>query len=395
MKYAIVLPDGAADDPVESLGGRTPLEAARIPNMDWVSQSGRCGRVVTVPTGFLPGSDVATLSLLGYNPHTHYDGRAPLEAAARAISVEPDDLIFRCNFVTLVGETMEDFTAGHISQPEADRLINDLNESLGDLGFRFHAGVSYRNLMTGALNADASLKCTPPHDIPGLNASDYLPLGRGSDRVREIMRRGEELLTGHEINLVRSDMGENPATNIWLWGQGQPRPLKSLWDRFKIKGATIAAVDLIRGIAVCAGLDLIDVPGATGFLDTDYQGKGQAAVDALDRYDLVVVHVEAPDEAGHLGDADAKIRALEEIDCWVVQPILEKLQEFDEWRVLIAPDHPTPVSTRTHSMKPPPFCMAGTGIQGVLRHAFNELETKKSDLRIDPGHELLEFFLRV
>ncbi|MFQ5463705.1 MAG: cofactor-independent phosphoglycerate mutase [Phycisphaerae bacterium] len=394
MKYAIVLPDGAADDPVDSLGGRTPLEAAEIPNMDWVSENGRCGRVVTVPSGFLPGSDVATLSLLGYDPETHYDGRAPLEAAARAISVDPDQTIFRCNFVTVVGDTMEDFTAGHISQPEADRLVDDLNESLGDLGCRFHTGVSYRNLMIGAVDADASLKCTPPHDIPGLNVADYLPVGRGSDRVREIMRRGEALLCDHEINLVRSDMGENPATHIWLWGQGRPRPLKSLWDRFQVKGATIAAVDLIRGIAVSAGMDLIDVPGATGFLDTDYEAKGHAAVDALDRYELVVVHIEAPDEAGHLGNVDAKIRAIEDIDRCVVGPILQKLKQFDGWRILIAPDHPTPVSTRTHSMKPPPFCMAGTGIQGLLRHAFNELETEKSDLRIDPGHELLEFFLR-
>jgi 2,3-bisphosphoglycerate-independent phosphoglycerate mutase len=394
MKYAIVLPDGAADEPVDSLGGRTPLEAARKPNIDWISTNGRQGLVYTVPPGFSPGSDVATLSLFGYDPQIHYSGRAPLEAAARGIEVAPDQLVFRCNFVTIVDEVLEDFTAGHISQREADLLIADLNAKLGGRSLRFHSGVSYRNLLVAHDATEGKLQCTPPHDIPNRKVAEYLPRGTGAEWVVSVMDKARAILAGHDVNLVRRDLGENPATDIWLWGQGRARPIEPFEKRYRAAGAVVAAVDLIRGIAKTVGMDVLDVEGATGFLDTNYAGKGAAAVAALDTYDLVIVHIEAPDEAGHLGDADAKVQAIERIDEFVVGPILEKLRTFDEWRILVAPDHPTPVGKRIHTDAPPPFCMAGHRVHAVLKRPFCESAAASSDLTIDLGHELMEYFLR-
>jgi 2,3-bisphosphoglycerate-independent phosphoglycerate mutase len=394
MKYAIVLPDGAADEPVDSLGGRTPLEAARKPNIDWISTNGRQGLVYTVPPGFSPASDVATLSLFGYDPQVHYSGRAPLEAAARGIEVAPDQLVFRCNFVTIVDDVLEDFTAGHISQREADLLIADLNAKLGGRSLRFHSGMSYRNLLVAHDATEGKLQCTPPHDIPNRKVAEYLPRGTGAEWVISVMDKARAILAGHDVNLVRRDLGENPATDIWLWGQGRARPIEPFEKRYRVRGAVVAAVDLIRGIAKTVGMDVLDVEGATGFLDTNYAGKGAAAVAALDTYDLVIVHIEAPDEAGHLGDADAKVQAIERIDEFVVGPLLEKLRTFDEWRILVAPDHPTPVGKRVHTDAPPPFCMAGHRVHAVLKRPFCESAAASSDLTIDLGHELMEYFLR-
>lgn len=394
MKYAIILPDGAADEPVDSLDARTPLEAAHKPNIDWVSANGRQGLVYTIPPGFSPGSDVATLSLLGYDPKVEYTGRAPLEAAARNIEVASDELVFRCNFVTIVDEVMEDFTAGHISQREADLLIADLNEKLAGRSLRFHTGVSYRNLMVALDATKGKLQCTPPHDIPNRKTAEYMPHGTGADWVIGVMKQAREILARHDVNLVRRDLGENPATDIWLWGQGRSKALESFEKRYGVRGAVIAAVDLIRGLARTAGMTVLDVEGATGYLDTNYAGKGLAAVAALDSYDLVVVHIEAPDEAGHLGDAAAKVDALEKIDQHIVGPVLEKLRTFDEWRILISPDHPTPVGKRVHTDSPPPFCMAGHRVHAVLKRPFSESNAAQSDLTIDLGHELMEYFLR-
>lgn len=394
MKYAIVLPDGAADEPVAALDGRTPLQAAKKPNMDWVASHGRQGCVVTVPSGFAPHSDVATLSLLGYDPRVDYSGRAPLEAAARGIAAQPDELIFRCNFVTIVDEVMVDYTAGHISQAEADRLISDLNRTLAVRGCRFFSGVSYRNLMIAAGAAEMELWSTPPHDIPDRPVAEYRPRGKGSERVRALMDEARQLLAEHEVNFVRRDLGENPATDIWLWGQGRAKALESFSSRFGQRGAVIAAVDLIRGIARTIGMDVLNVAGATGYLDTNYAAKGTAAIEALTVYDLVVVHIEAPDEAGHLGDVHAKVDAIERIDECIVGPLLETLRRSDEWRILISPDHPTPVARRVHTSAPPPFCMAGHGFQGVVQGPFSEAAAAASGLRIDPGHELMEHFLR-
>ena len=321
-KYAIILPDGAADEPVAALGDRTPLEAAEIPHMHSIAEAGRIGTVRTVPKGFTPGSDVATMSLFGYDPRKHYTGRAPIEAVARNIRLKPEDVVFRCNFVNITGGEMTDFTAGHIRTAEAQSIVNDLNASLGADDLRFHAGVSYRNLLVLRDAQTLETACMPPHDIPGEAVADYLPKGKGSERIRQIMEQAESIVAKHDVNQVRKDLGELPANAIWLWGQGLVPIMRRFRQQFGVRGAAIAAVDLIRGLAKLLGWTLIDVAGATGYLDTDYAAKGRAAVAALDEYDLVTVHIEAPDEAGHMGDAAAKVTALERIDELVVEPIL-------------------------------------------------------------------------
>jgi 2,3-bisphosphoglycerate-independent phosphoglycerate mutase len=394
MKYALILPDGAADEPIDELDGQTALAAAKIPNMDWIAAQGRVGTVRTVPDGFTPGSDVATLSVVGYDVRKYYTGRAPLEAVSRRISLGPDELVFRCNLVTIVDGEMEDFSAGHISQPEADRLIADLNAELGDDRVRFHAGVSYRHLMTMKGAASMKLTCTPPHDIPGEAVASHLPTGKGSDAIRSLMERSQQVLAEHEVNQVRRDLGENPATSIWLWGQGPMPRLPSFKERFGLRGVAITGVDLFRGIAISAGWRMIAVEGATGYLDTNYRGKGEAAAAALDEVDIVAVHVEAPDEAGHNGDAAAKVEAIERVDEFVVGPVLDKLRSFGEWRILCVPDHPTPVDKRTHTGDPPPFCMAGAGIVPDRANAFCETEAAATGLHIDPGYELMEYWLK-
>lgn len=399
MKYAIILPDGAADLPLPQLDGRTPLEAARIAHMDWVAQHGRLGRAVTVPEGFTPGTDVATLTLLGYDPHVYFRGRAPIEAAARGLSAGPGELIFRCNFVTVLDGRMKDFTADHIRQAETDRLIGELNELVGRgepalRGCRFHAGVSYRNLMVASDAAEMTkLKSAPPHDIPDQPVVEHLPRGVGQERVRAVMERAQALLADHELNRRRAAEGRPPVTDIWLWGQGGAMALEPLRDRFGVRGATITGVDIIRGLAKLTGMALIEVPGATGYIDTNYVGKGAAAAAALDEYDLIVVHVEAADEAAHMGNAAEKVTALERIDEHVVGPLLKKLRTFDRWRILIAPDHPTPCATTAHDATPPPFCYAGTGVASAGATRFSEAAAVAGGWLVEPGHTLLgEFF---
>ncbi len=393
MKYAIVIPDGAADLPVPELGGRTPLEAARKPYMDEIARSGKCGTVRTVPPGMPAGSDVAILSVVGYDPRECYPGRAPLEAAAQDLQLGPDEWVFRCNLVTLVDAVMEDYSAGHITTKEAGTLIDDLNRALGGDRVKFHRGVSYRHLMT--IKGDFAGKTTPPHDILSKPIAAYLPTGAGADVLRSLMERSGQLLAGHEINKVRRDLGENPATHIWLWGQGQVPKLASFQDRFGVRGAAITAVDLVRGLSKLIGWRVIEVPGATGYIDTNFAGKGQAACEALSDVDLICVHVEAPDESGHNADVKAKLHAIEQIDQHVVGPLLERLKgEKAGWRILVLPDHPTPVSLRTHTPEPVPFALAGAGIEGVRRQPFHEKAAAAGDLHIDRGHELMEFFLK-
>lgn len=394
-KYAIILPDGAADEPVPELGGKTPLEAAQIPYIDSIVESGRIGSVRTVPEGFVPGSDVATMSLLGYDVRKHYTGRAPIEAVAQNIRLKPEDVVFRCNLVNVTNGEMTDFTAGHISTPEADRIIKDLNAKLSGEGVVFHTGVSYRNLMVMPDPDALDVACMPPHDIPNEAVASYLPKGKGAKRINELMEKASRIVAEHDVNHVRRDLGEPPATNVWFWGQGVVPIMPRFRQRFGIRGACIAAVDLIRGLGKLLGWTLIDVPGATGYLDTDYEAKGKYAVKALDEFDLVAVHIEAPDEAGHMGDAREKVKALERIDDCVVGPVLEKLRTFDNWRILVAPDHPTPVGRRTHTATPPPFCMTGSNIARVVGFdCFSERNAAASDLHIEAGHELMEYFLR-
>jgi 2,3-bisphosphoglycerate-independent phosphoglycerate mutase len=393
MKYALIIPDGAADEPLEELGGRTPLQAAQIPNMHWIARNGRCGTVRNVPRDMEPGSDVATLSLLGYDPRQYYTGRAPLEAAARGLEIAPDEWVFRCNLVTVIDGLMEDHSAGHISTEEGSALIGELNRLLAGERLRFHPGVSYRHLMT--LHGEIDVTATPPHDILGKPIAQHLPTGPGSDMLTILMGRSQEIFSRHEVNQVRRDLGENPATQIWLWGQGKKPSLPKFEERFGVRGAAISAVDLIRGLARLVGWDVVNVPGATGFLDTNYAGKAAAAIEALKDHDLVCVHVEGVDEAGHQGDFKGKILGLEQIDRHIVGPLLEHLRGgSEEWRILVLPDHPTPCRLRTHTAEPVPFALAGSGITSVLKLEFTEASAASSDLHIAIGAELMEYFLK-
>jgi len=394
MKYAIVIPDGAADVPLNELGGKTPLEVARKPHADWIAAHGKCGTVCNIPAGMPAGSDVAILSVIGYDPRECYTGRAPLEAAAQGIEVADDEWIFRCNLVTIIEGAMEDHSAGHISTEEAEAIVAELNRSVGGPNVHFHRGVSYRHLMT--IRGEFAVKTTPPHDILGQQAASHLPTGKGAEQLRAIMQRGAEILAGHEINTVRRDLGENPATAIWLWGEGKTPHLEPFAKRFGVKAAAITAVDLVRGLAKLIGWDVIEVPGATGYIDTNYAGKGAAAVKALDDHDLVFVHIEAPDEAGHNANAAGKVSAIEQIDKHIVGPLLKRLRaEGQEWRILVLPDHPTPCTVRTHTADPAPFAIAGKRVESVVSEPFTEAAAAESDLHIENGCELMQYFLTV
>lgn len=394
MRYAVIIPDGAADEPVGELGNRTPLEAARLPNINWVASHGRTGTVAHVPANMPPGSDIAIMSLIGYDPRENYNGRAPIEAAGQKIKLGPQEWVFRANLVTIIDGKMVDFSAGHISSQEAKVLIDLLAEELAGKGVKFYPGVSYRHLAVFADGAFSKVRTTAPHDIIGHSVQRYRPKGKGSAPLQEIMALAATLFDKHEINEVRRQLNESPATNLWLWGQGQRCQLQPFAQRFGLSGALVAGTDLIKGLARLVGWDVIKVRGATGYLDTDYQAKGKAAVKALNKHDLVTVHVEAPDEAGHNGDARAKLTALEAIDQHIVGPVLEELRKDKHWRILICPDHPTPVRLRTHVDKPVPFALAGKGISGVLADNFTEANAEAADLHIEQGWELMEYFIK-
>jgi 2,3-bisphosphoglycerate-independent phosphoglycerate mutase len=392
-KYVIIVPDGAADEPLEQFGGKTPLEAAETPNLDRVSAEGRQGLVQTVPEGMEPGSDVAQMSLLGYDPARSYSGRAPIEAAARGIRLGTDDWVFRCNLVTVADGKMADHSAGHISTEEASTLIEELQAKVRDKRLSFHTGVSYRHLLVFR-GMEFDVRTYPPHDHIGTCIEKLLPRGKGADLLIELMSRSQQLFAGHDINKIRQDLGENQVSSIWLWGQGKQTRLESFHKRFGLKGVAITAVDLVRGLAKLVGFDLIDVPGATGYFDTNYEGKGAAAIEALAEYDLVFIHVEAPDEAAHQGNATMKKEAIEKIDRYVIGPVLSYLEKQEDWRILVLPDHPTPVRSGAHSADPVPFAMAGTGVTGILHLGFGETNAAKSGFRVDKGHELMEYFLK-
>jgi 2,3-bisphosphoglycerate-independent phosphoglycerate mutase len=395
MKYAIIIPDGAADRPARALVNRTPLEVARLPHMNRIAAEGRLGTVQTVPAGLSPGSDVAILSLLGYDPTKHYTGRAPLEAVARGIELGPDDWVFRCNFVTVAEEEMMDYSAGHIRTQEAQVLIAALEERFGSDSLRFYAGVGYRHLVV-IKGERFGVRTTPPHDIMGQPIKRHLPKGKHAARLKELMHASREVLATHPINTVRRDLGENLATQIWLWGEGQRPTLDSFHARWNLRGAAITAVDLVRGIAKLIGWDVIEVEGATGYYDTNYAGKAAAAIAALKDHDLVVVHVEAPDEAGHNGDAREKVKALEAIDREIVGPVLAALEASGQpWRILVSPDHETPLEMRTHERQAVPFAMMGSGLPvGRSGGAMTEADARKTGMHVAVGHELMEYFLK-
>lgn len=398
MKYIVLLGDGMADYPLEELQGKTPLMAACTPNLDFLAQHGTFGRVQTIPPGFPPGSDVANLAVLGYDPQHFYTGRAPLEAASMRLALGPDDVAFRCNFVTLGGPehspVMEDFSAGHIPSEESHALIDALNAALKNEHISFHPGVSYRHVMVWR-GGNTGAVTTPPHDISGQEIAPFLPCGDGAALLLQLMERSQSLLADHPVNQARRQAGKKPATSIWLWGQGKTLTIPSFQEKYRCSGAVISAVDLIKGIGIAAGLDSIEVPGATGFLDTNYRGKAEYAVDALGKRDFVYVHVEAPDEAGHSGNIEDKVKAIENFDEKVVGTVLERIGQFPSCRVMVLPDHATPIRVKTHTSDVVPFVIYPALSDSDAEHgsAYDEVSASKAPLFVDQGHTLMDLFI--
>jgi 2,3-bisphosphoglycerate-independent phosphoglycerate mutase len=398
MKYALIIPDGSADEPQEALGGKTPLEAANIPAMDAVAAAGVVGRSNNTPQELPAGSDTANLSLLGYNPLEHFTGRAPLEAAAQGIELGPEDWAVRCNLVTIQDQVMRSFTAGHISSPEAAELMKTAQEKLGNDRWQFYPGVSYRNLLlyrgTGRpAPFSPDTRTTPPHDLTDKSVLDDYPRGPGSDVLTHLMSESEEIFADHPVNVARRAAGKPPATNVWLWGLGSTPRLTPFAQLYGVQGAMITAVDLLRGLAALMGWKRIEVPGATGYTDTDYAAKGRYAVEALNSVDLVCVHVEATDEASHEGNVAAKVKALEEIDRHIVGPVHAALKSYGEYRILVSPDHPTPLRTKTHSHGYVPFALAGTGVKPSAAMTYDDPTAEKSPLVFHEGWKLMGYFL--
>jgi len=402
MKYVIIVGDGMADYPVESLGGKTPLMVARTPNMDWMAQQGEIGLVRTIPDGFNPGSEIANLSIFGYNPIRYYTGRGPLEAASLGVKLAADDIAFRCNLVTLKFQgnkiVMEDFSAGHITNGEAKKVILDLNKALATNEIQFYPGVSYRHLMV-MKNGAAQFsnleepEITPPHDLIGKEISALLP--KIKESVLTLMKASQVLLKNHPVNQTREANGLPPANSIWLWGQGPSPKMITLKERFEMDGYVISAVHLIKGIGILAGLEVLEVPGITGYFDTNYDGKAQYALRGLKEKDFVYVHVEAPDEAGHMGDLRLKIEAIEVFDEKIVGTILKGMKAFKQYKVLVLPDHPTPLSVRTHTADPVPYVIYSNedGARSVHGKTFDEVSAGLSGISVEKGFELIERFL--
>lgn len=401
MKYVIVIPDGVADEPQAGLGRRTPLQAALTPHTDRLASSGVVGRANHTPLHLPPGSDVANLSLFGYDPSQYFSGRAPLEAAAQEIPLAESDWVLRCNLVTIHDQVMQSFTAGQIGSREAADLLETAQQRLpASWPVRFHPGVSYRNLAVwNASPADPApfskdTRCTPPHDLSDQSVANDFPRGPGSGLLSELMAASVDWFAGHPVNQNRVANGQPPATNLWLWGLGQKPNLPDFHSRHAVRGAMITAVDLLRGLARLIGWQNIAVPGATGYIDTDYVAKGQYAVQALDSYDLVVVHVEATDEASHEGRCDLKTAAMEAIDSGIVGPLLQALESRGEpWRMMVTPDHPTLLRTRTHSHGDVPFAAAGAGIEADPAQSWDEPTADASTLAFDQGWNLIPWFL--
>jgi len=391
LKYVILVPDGAADRPVKELNGKTPLQVAKIPNMNFIAREGIVGTVKTVPQGTIPGSDVANLTILGYNPLEYFTGRGPLEAASRGISLNPDEFAFRCNLISVEQGILKDYSAGHISSEEGRSIIEALNQKFGTSNVRFLAGVSYRHLMI--IKGDFSkILCVPPHNVVNQPIRDNLPQGEDAGLIRDFVVSSQEFLENHPVNLRRKERGKNPANMIWLWGQGKAPTFPTVKEKYGLDGAIISAVDLIKGIGYFAGLEPLEVPGATGYFDTNYEQKAEYALRALEKKDLVFVHVEASDEAGHQGSTKDKIRALENFDR-LVKIILEGLKKYPNYRVLLVPDHATPLELRIHTDEPVPFALYSSNGSGDGAESFNELSALKGSHHFEEGYELMTFFV--
>lgn len=402
MKYIVMLGDGMADTPVPELDGKTPLEVANKPNMDFLAQHGKAGMVRTVPQGMPPGSDTANLSAMGYDPEIYYSGRSPLEAVSIGIDLVPEDVTFRCNLVTLSDAenyedaTMLDYSAGEISTAEAAELILYLNEQFQTAERQLYPGISYRHCLV-LHHAQTGSLCTPPHDISLKPIREHLPRGRYGEQLLELMKRSRELLRDHPINRARIAAGKRPATSCWFWGEGTRPALTAFAQKFGVKGGVISAVDLIKGIGICAGLTSVEVDGANGNWDTNYKGKADAALELLQNgYDFVYIHVEAPDECGHRHEVENKIKSIEQIDAQILGRILPAMQAAKEpFALLLMPDHPTPLEIRTHTAEPVPFVLYHSEREGALPIArYTEALAAQTGWYVPKGCQLMELLLR-
>lgn len=401
MKYLIMLCDGMADEPNEALGNSTPMEKANKPCMDSLAAKAEVGIVKTVAEGLKPGSDVANLSVLGYEPAVYYSGRSPLEAASIGIDLKDTDVTLRCNLVTLSDDedyenkTILDYCADDISSEEAKILIEYIQEKLGNDVFRFYPGVSYRHCLVWRNGNPHPGVLTPPHDITGKVITDYIPKGEAVDELYDLMKKSYDLLKDHPVNQARIARGKRPANSIWLWGEGTKPLLDNFSEKFGIKGSMISAVDLLKGIAICAGMNSVDVDGATGYLDTNFDGKCKAAIEEFKKgADLVYIHVEAPDECGHRGEIENKVKAIEMIDEHILAPVVEFLKDYDDFAVLVCPDHPTPLSIRTHTSTPVPYLIydSKNEINSGVK-VFCEKEARETGNYIEKGFTMMNYFL--
>lgn len=401
MKYLVMLCDGMADEPNEALGNSTPMEKANKPCMDSLAAKAEVGIVKTVAEGLKPGSDVANLSVLGYEPAVYYSGRSPLEAASIGIDLKDTDVTLRCNLVTLSDDedyenkTILDYCADDISSEEAKILIEYIQEKLGNDVFRFYPGVSYRHCLVWSNGNPHPGVLTPPHDITGKVITDYIPKGEAVDELYDLMKKSYDLLKDHPVNQARIARGKRPANSIWLWGEGTKPLLDNFSEKFGIKGSMISAVDLLKGIAICAGMNSVDVDGATGYLDTNFDGKCKAAIEEFKNgADLVYVHVEAPDECGHRGEIKNKVKAIEMIDEHILGPVVEFLKGYDDFAVLVCPDHPTPLSIRTHTSTPVPYLIydSKNEINSGVK-VFCEKEARETGNYIEKGFTMMNYFL--
>ena len=399
-KYIILIGDGMADYPVESLGNRTLLQAAGTPNMDRIAQNGICGLAKTVPDGMNPGSDTANLSIFGYNPRESYSGRAPLEAINMGIELGPDDTAFRCNIVNTEGGVMNDFTSDHIDSGLSEVIMAELSRHNRISGLEFHAGVSYRNILIwrGYPHRDIT-DATPPHDIQGKETAPYLPSGQGSDTLQEIMNLSEEVIRNSDAVKDAQKKYRGTPSSVWLWGGGRKPMMKTLDERFGLKGYTISAVDLINGIGKAAGLSPVSVEGATGYIDTNYTGKADALLEVIKTCNYVYLHVESPDESGHEGDIDHKLQSIEDFDEKVVGRVLNGMSGYDDYTILVMPDHPTPVSVRTHTSDPVPFCIYKSRgwdtspYAGKCAPSYDEEAAAGTGLYVEEGHRMIELMI--
>lgn len=394
MKYVVLIMDGASGWPLESIGGKTSLDSAQTPNLDQMARRATVGMTGTVPEGMEPSSACACMSVLGYNPRVFYKGRAAIEARSLNINVAEDETVFRANLVTVENGTMTSYAAGHISSEDSAHLIDTLNEKIGSPGCRFFPGVGYRHILK-LKNQPETLRavCTPPHDIPDKKIDDYLPQGDGSDVLKSVMQSSEDVLKNHPVNVRRIERGEYPATGVWLfWGCGPLPSMPSFEDRYGITSAITSGVDLLRGLGQMQGMDVLQIEGVTDNVDNDYERQMKEALKALDKYDMVVVHVEAPDEAGHSGDIDAKIKAIEQIDSCMVGQLRD--YKKDKLRVLVMPDHPTPLETRTHAAEPVPFMIWGSGVRTTGARRFTEKEAMGTGTTVAEAHYLMSLVVR-